>query len=110
MVNTVLRNLLSNAVKFTHRQGTVIVGAKIESEYIIVSVKDTGIGISVENINNLFRIDTKHSMPGTENEQVTGLGLKLCKEFVEKMGGKIWVISIENKGSEFKFSIPLKMP
>jgi signal transduction histidine kinase len=108
MVNTVLRNLLSNAVKFTHRQGTVLVGAEIESEYVIIKVKDTGIGISGENIKNLFRIDAKHSMPGTENEQGTGLGLKLCKEFVEKMGGKIWVESIENRGSEFKFSIPVK--
>jgi signal transduction histidine kinase len=108
MINTVLRNLLSNAVKFTRKSGKVVVRAIIDSDEIIISVKDTGIGISEENIEKLFRIDTKYSMPGTNNEQGTGLGLKLSKEFVEKQGGKIWVESIENQGSEFKFSIPVK--
>lgn len=107
MINTVLRNLLSNAVKFTNRGGKVIVSTITNSDKVIISVKDTGIGISKENIINLFRIDTEHSFRGTENEQGTGLGLKLCKEFVEKLGGKIWVESIENQGSEFKFSIPV---
>jgi signal transduction histidine kinase/CheY-like chemotaxis protein len=107
MINTVLRNLLSNAVKFTHRCGKVVVRAIIESDEVIISVKDTGTGISEENIEKLFRIDTKYSMPGTDNEQGTGLGLKLSKEFVEKQGGKIWIESIENQGSEFSFSIPL---
>jgi signal transduction histidine kinase len=63
-------------------------------------------GIPAENIESIFRIDAKYSVPGTENEQGTGLGLKLCKEFIEKQGGKIWVESIEKKGSEFKFSVP----
>ncbi len=109
MINTVLRNLLNNAVKFTSRCGKVTVSsAIIASDEVIISVKDSGTGISEENIEKLFRIDTKYSMPGTNNEQGTGLGLKLCKEFVEKQGGKIWVESIENKGSEFKFSIPVK--
>jgi PAS domain S-box-containing protein len=107
MINTVLRNLLSNAVKFTRRGGRVLVNAKIENDDVIISVKDTGIGISEEVIKKLFRIDSKNSMPGTENEQGTGLGLKLSKEFVEKLGGKIWVESAENKGSEFIFSVPL---
>ena len=70
-------------------------------------MKDTGIGISEDNVDKLFRIDSKYSRPGTDKEQGTGLGLKLSKEFVEKLGGKIWVKSIENKGSEFIFSIPL---
>jgi signal transduction histidine kinase len=108
MINTILRNLLSNAIKFTHKSGKVTVSAIINSGDVVISVKDTGIGISKENIDKLFRIDTKFSMPGTNNEQGTGLGLKLSKEFVEKQGGKIWVESIENKGSEFKFSIPIK--
>jgi PAS domain S-box-containing protein len=108
MINTLLRNLLNNAVKFTHRNGKVVMGAVTDSGNVIISVKDTGIGISEDRIEKLFRIDTKHSMPGTENEQGTGLGLKLCQEFVDKMGGKIWVESIENKGSTFKFSIPVK--
>ena len=108
MINTILRNLLSNAVKFTNRHGKVVIKATIDSHEITISIKDSGVGISQENIEKLFRIDTKYSMPGTENEQGTGLGLKLSKEFVEKQGGKIWVSSVEKKGSEFKFSIPFK--
>ncbi len=108
MINTVLRNLLSNAIKFTPRFGTVMIGTIINDTEVTVSVKDTGIGIPEENINELFRIDTKFTRPGTNKEQGTGLGLKLCKEFVEMQGGKIWVKSTVNKGSEFIFSIPLQ--
>jgi len=108
MIKTILRNLLSNAVKYSYRSGKVIVSATANDHEVIISVKDTGIGIPKENINKIFRIDAKYSVPGTENEQGTGLGLKLCKEFVEKQGGRIWVESIENEGSEFKFSIPVK--
>ena len=108
MINTVLRNILSNAIKFTPRFGKVIVRSIVDKDKVIVSVKDTGIGISKENIENIFRIDAKFSVPGTENEQGTGLGLKLSKEFVEKQGGRIWVESIENEGSEFMFTIPIK--
>jgi signal transduction histidine kinase len=108
MIKTVLRNLLGNAVKYSHRSGKVNVSATVNDQEVIVSVKDNGIGIPEENIKKIFRIDVKYSVPGTENEQGTGLGLKLCKEFVEKQGGEIWVESIENKGSEFKFSIPVK--
>jgi signal transduction histidine kinase len=107
MIKTILRNLLSNAIKYSFRHGKVVVSANIEREQVIISVKDTGIGIPEDMIDRLFRIETKNSMPGTENEQGTGLGLKLCKEFVEKMNGAIWVESIENKGSEFKFSVSL---
>jgi len=106
MINTVLRNLISNSIKFTHKGGKINIGSIVNPDEVIISVKDNGIGIPEEDINKLFRIDTKYSMPGTENEQGTGLGLKLCREFVEKQGGKIWVESIEGKGSEFMFSIP----
>ncbi len=108
MINTVLRNLISNSIKFTHRGGRIEISSIVNSDEVIISIKDNGVGISEENLGKLFRIDTKYSMPGTEKEQGTGLGLKLCKEFVEKQGGKIWVESIENKGSEFRFSIPVK--
>jgi signal transduction histidine kinase/DNA-binding NarL/FixJ family response regulator len=107
MLNTVLRNLLSNAVKFTHRNGSIHVKAMINSNEVVISVEDTGIGISKSNINKLFRLDTKYSVPGTDKETGTGLGLKLCKEFIEKMNGSIYVKSVENKGSEFIFSIPV---
>jgi signal transduction histidine kinase len=107
MINTILRNLLSNAIKFTDRGGKVVISTENNKDEVIISVKDTGIGISRENIEKLFRLDSKYSLPGTENEQGTGLGLKLSKEFVEKEGGRIWVESIVNQGSVFNFSIPL---
>jgi PAS domain S-box-containing protein len=107
MINTVLRNLLSNAVKFTRKCGKVVISVKSESGYVIILVKDNGIGIASEKIEKLFSIETKNSMPGTENEQGTGLGLKLSKEFVEKLGGKIKARSAENEGSEFSFTIPI---
>jgi signal transduction histidine kinase len=103
-----LRNLLGNAIKFTPKFGTVLIGALIDENEVTVSVKDTGIGIPEENIGELFRIDTKFTRPGTNKEQGTGLGLKLCKEFIEMQGGKIWVKSSVNRGSEFIFSLPLQ--
>lgn len=108
MLNTILRNLLSNAIKFTPRGGQVVISGEILDNKVIVSVKDNGIGISEEHIEKLFRIDSKYSRPGTEKEIGTGLGLKLSREFVEKLGGNIWVESAENKGSDFRFSIPLQ--
>ncbi len=107
MINTILRNLLSNAVKFTYKSGKVVISTIIAKDEAIVSVKDSGIGIPVEKIDQLFKIDSRNSNPGTENEQGTGLGLKLSKEFVEKLGGRIWVEFIETTGSEFRFSIPI---
>jgi signal transduction histidine kinase/DNA-binding NarL/FixJ family response regulator len=108
MLNTILRNLLSNAIKFTPRGGKIVVRTLVCNDEITISVQDTGIGISDDNIDKLFRIDSKYTRPGTEKELGTGLGLKLSKEFVEKLGGKIWVRSAENIGSEFSFSIPLQ--
>lgn len=107
MLNTILRNLLSNAIKFTPRGGFVKVSGEIKKDEIEVSIKDNGIGVSHDNINKLFRIDSKYSRPGTEKELGTGLGLKLSREFVEKLGGRIWAESEENQGSCFTFSIPL---
>lgn len=107
MLNTILRNLISNALKFSYRSGSVIVKAASGSKEVKVSVKDFGVGVPCEYLGQLFRIDSSYSMPGTEKEQGTGLGLKLSKEFVEKLGGSIWVESEENKGSEFSFVIPV---
>jgi signal transduction histidine kinase len=107
MINTILRNILSNAVKYTYKSGNICVTTTTGNNEVIVSVKDNGIGIPADKIDKLFKIDSKNSTPGTENEQGTGLGLKLSKEFVEKLGGRIWVESVEDKGSEFKFSIPI---
>lgn len=107
MLNTVIRNLMQNAIKFTHEKGIIKIQAKKGHKNILVSVADNGIGISRENLKKLFRIDVKFSQPGTSNETGTGLGLLLCKEFVELHKGKILVKSKEGEGSVFSFSIPL---
>ena len=106
MINTVLRNLLSNAVKYTFKDGSIWVMVSHEPGEITLTVKDTGIGISKEKADSLFKLGNSLSLPGTAKEQGTGLGLKLCKEFTEKMGGRIWVESKVGKGSEFIFTIP----
>jgi signal transduction histidine kinase/CheY-like chemotaxis protein len=107
MINTILRNLLNNAVKFTHVNGKIIISAFKQEDNVIFSVKDNGVGISENNIAKLFRIDSHFSNAGTAQERGTGLGLLLCKEFIDKHNGKIWVDSEEGIGSEFKFAIPL---
>ncbi len=106
MINTVVRNLISNALKFTKPGGKIVLSHKKENEFIEVTVSDTGVGIKEENISKLFRLEESISTPGTDKEQGTGLGLILCKEFVEKNKGKIWVESEYGKGSKFKFTIP----
>ncbi|MFA4923841.1 MAG: PAS domain-containing sensor histidine kinase, partial [Ignavibacteriaceae bacterium] len=106
MTNSILGNLLSNAVKFTRKEGTVTIKAKtISNGMVEIAVQDTGVGISERVVNKLFKIDEKVGSKGTEGELSTGLGLLLCKEFVEKHGGKIWVESEEGKGSSFYFTI-----
>ncbi|MCU0397476.1 MAG: tetratricopeptide repeat-containing sensor histidine kinase [Cyclobacteriaceae bacterium] len=104
-VNTVVRNLLSNAIKFTPVNGVIKLSATSNNHEVIVSISDTGLGMSKKVIDKLFRLDAKHTTPGTQNEQGTGLGLILCKDFIEKNGGRIWVESEEGKGSVFSFSL-----
>ena len=107
ILQTVIRNLTSNAVKFTHKGGKVILSAKATNDKSIeISIKDSGIGLSQKMIENLFRLDVQTGRKGTEGEPSTGLGLLLCKEFVEKHGGTIWVESEVGKGSVFYFIIP----
>jgi two-component system, sensor histidine kinase and response regulator len=107
MAMTVIRNLLSNALKYTPKGGEIKVYSKKLEKEVEVTIEDNGVGIKKADLGKLFRIDADHSTSGTENEQGTGLGLILCKEFVEKNEGKIWVESIEGKGSKFKFTFPL---
>lgn len=106
MVKTIFRNLISNAIKFTNMGGKVWIVAKQKENEIEVSISDTGIGICQENIDKLFRIDEKFKTLGTLSEKGTGLGLLLCKEFVEKNGGRIWVESTPGAGSTFSFTLP----
>ena len=106
MIKTVLRNLLSNAIKFTHKNGQINVYAVYERNNIVISVSDTGVGIELESVSKLFNISRVRTTDGTDNEKGTGLGLLLCKEFIEKHGGKIWVESKPEQGSDFKFILP----
>ncbi len=105
MINLVLRNLLSNAIKFTPSAGTVWVGATEKKKFVEVFVQDTGIGISDDNIHQLFG-EVYFTTRGTNSETGTGLGLKLCKEFLEKNGGRLSVQSEPGKGSVFSFTLP----
>jgi len=107
MIGTVIRNLISNAIKFTKKDGSIIIEAFLQHESAVLSVSDTGIGMSKEDQAKLFHIVDGFTTKGTEDEKGTGLGLVLCKEFIEKHGGKIWVNSEIGKGSQFSFSIPL---
>ncbi|RKZ00257.1 MAG: hypothetical protein DRQ13_00800 [Ignavibacteriae bacterium] len=107
MIDTVLRNLIANSIKFTKPDGHIILSAKKVGNMTEVSVEDNGIGISKENQKKIFRIDTQYHIDGTANEKGTGLGLILCKEFVEKNNGTIRIESKENEGSKFIFTVPL---
>lgn len=107
MLNTIIRNLITNAIKFTPKGGTITIAAKEVGKYAEISVEDTGVGMSEATMANLFRLDTTHSTLGTNQEAGTGLGLILCKEFVEKHDGKIWVESKLGVGSKFIFYLPL---
>lgn len=111
LTNTVIRNLLSNAIKFTPKDGRVTISANLVSgiqsnEYLEIAIEDTGLGIGPENLEKLFKIGKSLSTKGTEGESGTGLGLMLCKEFIEKCGGKIDVKSEVGKGSIFTIAIP----
>ncbi|WP_372948157.1 ATP-binding protein [Mariniphaga sp.] len=105
MVGTILRNLISNGIKFTHRGGEIRISSQENDGKMVVSVSDSGVGISREVLEKLFRIEENYTTAGTKNEKGTGLGLLLCKEFVEMHGGKIWVESEVGNGSTFRFSL-----
>ncbi len=105
MLKTILRNLISNALKFTSTRGKIEIKAISKGSTIEILVFDTGTGISKDDMAKIFRIDSNFTKDGTENEKGTGLGLLLCKEFVEKHGGKIWVESEVGKGSTFIFTL-----
>ena len=106
MIDTVLRNLLSNAIKFTGINGKIFLSCFRKDGDVVVCVKDTGLGMKLEHINKLFKIDENVTSEGTNGERGTGLGLLICKEFVELHSGKIWVESELGKGSSFYFTIP----
>ena len=106
MVKTILRNLICNAIKYTNENGKIVINALEKKKLVEVDVTDNGIGISKEIQKKLFKIDFLHSTPGTNDEKGTGLGLLLCKEFIELHGGDIWIESQPGRGSRFSFTLP----
>lgn len=106
MVSTIIRNLISNAIKFTERKGSIFISTVDSDSVVNISVKDSGIGMCEETQQKLFQLDTSYSTAGTEKEMGTGLGLILCKEFIEKNGGSIYVESKQGEGSTFHFTLP----
>lgn len=107
MLKTVLRNLVTNAIKFTKNNGHINIYGERNDQCATVIVSDNGIGIDADRLSKLWNFAQKISTSGTANEKGTGLGLMLCKDFVEKQGGKIWVDSEIEKGSDFKFTVPI---
>ncbi len=105
MLETIIRNLISNAIKYTYTGGKIKIYSSKKDNYTQISVEDNGTGINEANMKNLFRIENKYSVLGTNNEVGTGLGLILCKEFVEKHGGKIWAESEEKEWTRFSFTL-----
>lgn len=107
MIDTVLRNLISNSIKFTKPGGSITLEASQIGNTAEITISDTGIGMSTENQEKIFKIGEQYRRDGTADEKGTGLGLILCKEFVEKNGGAIKIKSVENKGSTFTITLPL---
>jgi signal transduction histidine kinase len=106
LLSTILRNLISNAIKFTPHGGYITLSAEKADGYANISVSDTGIGMTKEQLDKMFKLDTNLTKEGTSEEKGTGLGLILCKEFVEIHKGNIRVESVPDKGSIFTFSLP----
>ncbi|EPR67121.1 PAS domain-containing sensor histidine kinase [Cyclobacterium qasimii] len=107
ILKTILRNLISNAIKFTNPGGNINVITATNEQQVEITIADNGIGMSEETADKLFDISTNITSLGTANEKGSGLGLVLCREFVEKLGGNIWVESVIGKGSNFIFNLPL---
>lgn len=106
MLKTIIRNLISNAMKFSFEGGTITLSSRSEGDFVTVSVKDTGKGIKKEDQDKLLKQDSHFTTYGTKNEKGSGLGLMLCKDFVELHGGKLWFESEgEGKGTTFQFSM-----
>ena len=109
MLYTIIRNLLSNAIKYTHPEGVIKIDKQKIKDMTQLSISDTGVGMTVDEMELLFQVESIYSTSGTANEKGTGLGLLLCKEFVEKHSGEICVKSQKNKGTCFQISFPNKV-
>jgi signal transduction histidine kinase len=107
MIEMVIRNLITNAIKFTPRYGKIWISLTENNDHLQIEIHDNGVGITAANQPKLFRIDSNFSNKGTDGEEGTGLGLVICKEFIEKNNGRIWVKSEPDKGSSFFFTVPI---
>lgn len=108
MIQAIIRNLVNNSIKFTPHFGLIKITAGFDLEDLIILVEDTGVGMTSRTLQNLFKLESKTTTKGTEGESGTGLGLLICREFVEKHNGKIWATSELEKGSKFFIRIPLE--
>lgn len=108
MTNTVIRNLMSNALKYSDAGGKIIIKSQVNNKMAYISIIDVGVGMTPDQMAQLWNVNTIHTTYGTRDEKGSGLGLLLCKEFIEKQGGEISVKSEKGKGSEFVFSLPLE--
>jgi len=106
MISTVIRNLISNAIKYTKPTGKVTLKSRLKGDTMEIAITDTGVGIKKEDLSKLFRIDTNFTTSGTANEEGTGLGLSLCKEFIDINNGTIKVDSKPGKGTTFYVNLP----
>jgi len=106
MVNTVIRNIVSNAIKFTGKGGHIRVGSEIQDGFVRIGISDSGIGIDGSVLDRIFEHDNSKRRPGTNGEKGSGLGLMLCREFIERHGGRIWVTSREAEGTQVSFTLP----
>lgn len=108
MIITVLRNIISNAIKFSYRRSAIDIFSEIKDEYLVISIKDYGKGINPDIIPNLFEIGSKIGAKGTEGESSSGVGLSICRDFIQVHNGKIEVESELQKGATFKIYLPLR--
>jgi signal transduction histidine kinase len=107
MLKTVFRNLISNSLKFTNKNGSIIISAEENCENVTTLVADNGMGMDSNNLQRLFDISQRQTTRDLEGENGTGLGLILCKDFISQHGGKIWAVSEDGKGCEFRFTLPI---
>jgi signal transduction histidine kinase len=107
MTNTIIQNLVANGIKFTNIGGEIQINFELKENKILLSIKDNGVGIPKDKIPELFKLSSSKNQPGTNDESGTGLGLLICKEFIEKMGEKIWVESTEGLGTTFYFTVKI---
>lgn len=107
MLMAVIRNLISNAIKFTPNNGSITANNDTNGDSHSIYISDNGVGIKEEDINKIFRIDESHTTLGTNKEKGTGLGLILCKEFIDKNNGKLEIKSVAGEGTIIKISLPI---